>query len=989
MDETIIVGIIEDKLLGNIARLFIINKIKNKGFYPIEAQLSDLNYSRYAPQLDEKQKKIFQITQEYSHKNLYKLFGDKKDKTTKDFISHLDQEMVKKKIRPFIEKRMANLVDELTKTDIEVYLKDKHQYINKDHCIHIQKDIAKTIFHIEKQSQETRYSLSMNQAGEEIHLLNKSYRILSHDPCRMIIEDKLYTFEDIDANKLKPFFNKEFISVPKKFEKTWYENFALPNIKRFRINAKGFDIKRLSPAKETVITLTHDLSYQPSLLLSFYYDNERFPANKGQNTKVLLEDNNGHYNFFKIERDQKWETKKIKSLTHKGLRNYMISYFTLPNGDKQKISYQESLFALIDWLKKNKKDIEAEGFRVTQDLNNKKYNLSEFQFHSDIEEKIDWFDMTIEVKIGSYQFPFVSLKKYILNGIREIQLPNGEHGVLPKEWLSTYSDLFKFGKIVKNHLQIHKHHFKLLEKCLDITEKNHLGRLKKFMENFDQEEVKVPGELSPVLRPYQVSGYKWMCMLSRYELGGCLADDMGLGKTIQTLSMLLNLKKAEKKMEISCEKQASTHQLSLFERESKSGKVETTTRSASPTSLIVMPTSLIHNWQDEIQKFTPQIKFYKFTGMNRIREPEEFYNYDIILTSYGIVRNDYPLLKRIHFSCIILDESQYIKNPFSKIYQAVIELQAKNKFLLTGTPIENSLSDLWAQLNFLNKGLLGSYHFFKNEFIQPIEKHKNQIQESKLQALIDPFILRRTKYQVTPELPEKTEQVVYCEMSEAQKAYYESEKSKIRNKILENLENNEEQDTMQILDALSKLRQLANHPQMIDINYQDDSGKFREILDALHNLISENHKVLVFSAYKKHLALLEAYFRQVGWTYSLLTGETYNRQSVIHKFQNDAQNKIFLIQIKAGGYGLNLTAADYVLILDPWWNPAVEEQAVNRAHRIGQFKKVMVYRFITIDSVEEKIQNLQKKKSKLAKTFITPNEGLKKLSREQIMELFT
>ncbi|MFW6101080.1 MAG: DEAD/DEAH box helicase, partial [Bacteroidota bacterium] len=489
-----------------------------------------------------------------------------------------------------------------------------------------------------------------------------------------------------------------------------------------------------------------------------------------------------------------------------------------------------------------------------------------------------------------------------------------------------------------------------------------------------------------------LKGYRWMYLLSKHRFGGCLADDMGLGKTLQTLTMLLDLKKSGNKTKPPAKEKVYQQQLSLFDNfitTEEKPTDEGTGPSASPTSLIVTPTSLIHNWQEEIKKFTPQLSFYKFTGINRTREPEELCKYDIILTSYGIVRNDYELLQQTYFDYIILDESQYIKNPSSKIYNAVNKLESKHKFVLTGTPIENSLSDLWAQLNFLNKGLLGSYSFFRNEFIHPIEKNKDQVQEAKLQAIIDPFILRRTKNQVAKELPQKMEQVIYCEMTEEQKSYYEKEKSKIRNTILENLDEVEAQVNMKILEGLSTLRQAANHPAMIDGEYQGESGKFEEITEYLQNLISEDHKVLVFSSYKKHLRILENYFQSQGWSYTMLTGETYNREKVINEFQNNEEKKLFLIQIKAGGFGLNLTAADYVLIIDPWWNPAVEEQAINRAHRIGQDKNVMVYRFISTNTVEEKILHLQNRKSKLADTFITPNEALKTLTREQIVELFS
>ena len=992
MAETFILGIILDKKFGPIAKPFIISKNENKGFYPIEAQVNELNYSRYEAHLDQPQKNIFNIAQEYSDKQLYQLFRSKKHQTVKEFLNAVQQEDVEKRIRPYLEKRLAKLVEELRKTDIEVFFKDKHQYINKDNRIEVQKEQAKTILNIDKQTNETRYHLSISQGGKVIHLLNKPYWILSHDPCCMIIDHALYSFEDIDAKKLKPFFNKEYIIVPKNFEKEWFESFALPNIKKFKVNPTGFDIETLDPKKKATLTLTYDLSYKPSLLLSFWYDNEHFYANKGQQNKVILESKNDRYKFFKVIRDFDWENQKAELLLENGLHSYMNSFFTLKAYKNKEPETHTLLFDLIDWLKRNKPDLAKKEFIIKQDLNERTYSLEPIQLQSKIEEREDWFDIRAKVKIGDYSFPFVQLKRHILQGIRELKLPNGEYAVLPEEWFSNYADLFKFGKIEDNKLRISKHHFSLLEQSLDNFSHKYLDRLKDLSEDFQREEIAVPNELSPILRPYQLKGYQWMYLLSKHCFGGCLADDMGLGKTVQTLTMLLNTKKSKKKNKVPANEQVYNRQLSLFDDLIDSGEREEEENDGdvSSPSLIVMPTSLIHNWQEEIEKFTPQLSFYKFTGMNRTRQFEDLLEYDVILTSYGIVRNDYELLQQIFFRYIILDESQYIKNPSSKIYKAVNELEGRNKFVLTGTPIENSLSDLWAQLNFLNKGLLGSYNFFKNEFIQPIEKNKNQDQEAKLQAIIDPFILRRTKYQVAKELPEKMEQVIYCEMTEEQQSYYEREKSMIRNTILENLDNPEQQQsTLQILDGLSTLRQVANHPVMVNEDYQGESGKFAEISNYLQNLISEGHKVLIFSSYKKHLRLLEDYILTNGWRYSMLTGETYNREKVVNEFQKNEENKIFLIQIKAGGFGLNLTAADYVLILDPWWNPAVEEQAINRAHRIGQDKNVMVYRFISTGTVEEKILHLQSRKARLADTFITPNEALKKLTREQIVELFT
>jgi SNF2 family DNA or RNA helicase len=348
-------------------------------------------------------------------------------------------------------------------------------------------------------------------------------------------------------------------------------------------------------------------------------------------------------------------------------------------------------------------------------------------------------------------------------------------------------------------------------------------------------------------------------------------------------------------------------------------------------------------------------------------EAAGFENYDLILTTYGVVRNEYEQLKEYEFLYIILDESQTIKNPDSKIFQAVTELQSKHRLVLTGTPIENSLTDLWSQIEFINPGILGDLGFFKEYFAYPIEKEGDDKKREKLKHLIHPFILRRTKQEVAPDLPQLTEQIRFCSMSESQKSYYEEEKSKVRNEILNSIEEmGVEKSTMMVLNALIRLRQIANHPIMIDQNYEFDSGKFEEISDSLENMYFEGHKVLIFSSFVKHLELFRKWFEAKGWKYSMLTGETRNREEVVNNFQTKDDNKFFLISLKAGGVGLNLTAADYVFLLDPWWNPAAEMQAINRAHRIGQTNKVFVYRFISAETIEEKIIKLQERKAELA-----------------------
>ena len=498
--------------------------------------------------------------------------------------------------------------------------------------------------------------------------------------------------------------------------------------------------------------------------------------------------------------------------------------------------------------------------------------------------------------------------------------------------------------------------------------------------------IELPADLKAELRTYQAEGFSWMYHLYENQLGGCLADDMGLGKTLQALTLLLKIKKTKSQLIVPQTGNNNQLQFSLFDE-------PTATAPMQPASLIVMPTSLIHNWENEINKFAPSLKVYKHVGSLRNKSnsiASTIMYYDVILTTYGTLRNDAEMLSAYSFWYLILDESQNIKNSSSKTYKSIIEIQSKHKLVITGTPIENSLSDLWSQLNFLNKGLLGSLPYFKREFITPIEKKNDEEQQEKLQKLIRPFVLRRTKEEVAKDLPPMTEQIRYCEMTDEQREIYDTEKSAIRNAILKNIESNGlKKSALVVLQGLTKLRQLANHPSLVTKENQMESGKFDEIYHCLKNLLAENHKVLIFSSFVKHLELLQAKIESKNWKYSMLTGKTKNRQEVIQQFQEDPDNHIFLISLKAGGVGLNLTSADYVFIIDPWWNPAAENQAINRAHRIGQDKKVFVYRFITEDSIEEKIQILKSRKSALAEKFISSNNPLDVINEDEIMNLFS
>jgi SNF2 family DNA or RNA helicase len=402
-----------------------------------------------------------------------------------------------------------------------------------------------------------------------------------------------------------------------------------------------------------------------------------------------------------------------------------------------------------------------------------------------------------------------------------------------------------------------------------------------------------------------------------------------------------------------------------------------------------MPTSLIYNWQKEATKFTPKLKILIHFGPNRSKDAIQFSDYDLVICSYGILRLDIDFIQKFRFNYIILDESQAIKNPNSIIFQSVMLLNSANRLILTGTPLENSTLDLWSQISFINPGLLGSERFFKNHYQHQIEKLKDEVTLQKLFSKIKPFLLRRHKSQVAKDLPEKIETVQYCQMTEEQEKIYEETKSYIRNQLINEMgQKQANKSNILVLQGLNKLRQIANNPKMVDLDFIGESGKDNDVMFKLMDVAQEGYKTLVFSQYVKHLSLIRTKLDDANIPYLYLDGSTTHRQDLVDEFQNNSSKKVFLISLKAGGVGLNLTAAEYVFILDPWWNPAIEAQAIDRAHRIGQKNTVFSYKFISKNTIEEKILDLQNSKKQLFNDLITTEESfMKSLSEKDILSL--
>ena len=474
------------------------------------------------------------------------------------------------------------------------------------------------------------------------------------------------------------------------------------------------------------------------------------------------------------------------------------------------------------------------------------------------------------------------------------------------------------------------------------------------------EGIDLPKEVNAEFREYQVKGFNWLWFLYQYGLNGILADDMGLGKTLQALALLEKAKEVD---------------------------------GPQPT-LVIAPTTVVFNWEAEIQKFTPGLSCLKISGTDRKTLFKKIPEYDIVITSYALVRRDIEKLKKYKFRYIILDESQNIKNAVSQTAQAVKSLESDHKLALSGTPIENKLEELWSVFDFLMPGFLFNIAEFNYRYVNPIMERQDKTVEKRLKLQIFPFILRRMKRDVAKDLPDKVENMAYCELTDEQRDFYLEVLDSTKEELFKSIElNGLEKSRMSIFSALLRLRQICCHPKLYDKNHVKgvmQSGKFEYLKGMLEQIIQEKHRVLLFSQFVDMLDIIKGWLERSGIPYEYLTGKTKDRQKAVENFNNNPNIPIFLISLKAGGTGLNLTGADYVIHYDPWWNPAVEDQATDRAYRIGQTKKVFVYRLITKNTVEEKIQKIKGRKRDLVDSVVSIDRNIaKSLTMEDIKDIFS
>ncbi len=583
------------------------------------------------------------------------------------------------------------------------------------------------------------------------------------------------------------------------------------------------------------------------------------------------------------------------------------------------------------------------------------------------DEKNKWFSLDISVEYDGQTLPLERIWKAWLKGKRYVQLKDGSYASLPESWLEKLSHKLKV--LGLDPSKPPKHQFKqyeapvldnILEDLPETFVDSFWSKLRENIRNFDQvRQIDTPAGLNATLRSYQLQGISYLNFLYEYGFGGILADEMGLGKTIQTLAFIQHM----------------------------------VNRGATAPNLIVVPTSVLENWNREAEKFVPGLTRLVVYGTRRENLFKKIASSNIVITTYALLRRDMEELEQHEFNAIILDEAQNIKNPNTITTRSVRQIKAKLRLCLSGTPIENNLFELWSLFEFLMPGFLGSQHAFQRGVVKPIKEGDEETLEY-LKSRVKPFILRRTKAEVVKDLPPVNENVMFCSMEEEQAQLYASLARKLRDQVMADVDKNGmAKSQMSILDALLKLRQICCHPKLLKLdmpgfNANMPSGKFEAFKDMIMDIVEEGHKVLVFSQFVQMLQQIRSWLELSQMPYCYLDGGSKDRLEQVDTFNNTPSIRVFLISLKAGGTGLNLTSADYVIHYDPWWNPAVESQATGRAHRIGQLRKVFSYKLICKDTVEEKILKLQEMKRGVAEAIIPGQDSWKSLTRDDLEMLF-
>lgn len=808
----------------------------------------------------------------------------------------------------------------------------------------------------------------VDHTGKSSPIRFHDLKVLTNHPTPgwLVLDKQLVQLGQLNGDQVKPFLSRDGVQVPADKQEKYWREFVVRITERNPIVAEGFHYEEItSPTKLRVAARPHPFEEKYYLYPEFVYGRKAFALGAPEQTATDF-NLKPPFRLSRIVRNIEQEQELLAVLLAQGLE-------PVPGSNALRLPTQDDHFSALRWLLENGHELEQAGVEIidTEEAGSK-FSALEGVISLELQEDNDWLDLKGKVVVGLHEIPFAKIVRFIQKEERRFPLPDGDIFLIPEEWFAKYRPGLQFAKVEGKKVRMARSQAPLLAPMgLEVGDTAQAEAM--------AAAFRPSNKLKAELRPYQLEGARWLVRHHHEQLGACLADDMGLGKTLQTIAVLLYAKErlgadagaaAESK---SKEAASPAPQLDLFAQPAPDEEFLQPLR-----ALVVLPASLVFNWRNELERFAPSLTVEAHTGQQRTKEPRILRRFDVILTTYQTALRDKEVLEQINFEYIVLDESQQIKNRQSKVFKALNELKANHRVSLSGTPIENSLSDLWSQMQFINPGLLRHFAFFKKAFITPIELRDDELKKEQLRKLVLPHLLRRTKAEVAPDLPELDVQVFYCEMTKAQRKAYELEKSAARNALLGSFTPNDGQYKLRVVQTLTRLRQLANHPVLMDEDYDKDAGKFSEVLEQWDTIRRAGHKVLIFSSMVKHLELFREKLLATNEPHAWITGSVNakTRAAEVNRFQTDPTVQTFFISIKAGGTGLNLTAADYVFILDPWWNPTIEDQAIARAHRIGREGNVFARKFLSKDTIEEKINKLQQRKKQLAEDIIGTGGGL-------------
>ncbi len=852
-----------------------------------------------------------------------------------------------------LRKRADRLIDQwlslAVTLDIPFALGLDRMALVSSHQLHVVKAPVQPALKFSRTPDGMTYRLRLHHQEKSQSLLGQTLQVIGNQPAWIVLNRFLIRLDQIHGNMLKPFTQKEEVHIPEKLLKTYVQKFLMKASLMADVETEGFEIRIHNNIQQASIRTIHNVFQNETQLgLEFDYGGLTLADHSDVRFRQGFSDpEKGPLVIDRYERNSTEELKWQTILLEAGLVREISGTWVLPE--------QSELHEVVDWLIINYTALTDTGLTIqppSTQWGTVLLVMPTLEVRTE-DHQTDWFDIHATVHIGDLSLPFVLLAKTILEQQNFHPLEDGKCFLVPASWLADYKDHFLLGEITGDHLRMTKAQGLALKKESTIDEDRPSA-------NIEIANLPTPSDLKATLRPYQLLGFQWLAAVQTAGLGACLADDMGLGKTLQTIALLLHMQ-GNTKVDMIPDQKLQLDMFAVPER-------------PPLRALIILPATLVFNWKEEIQRFAPHLRVYVHTGKDRYQDPGAILPWDVVLTTYNLVVRDLAILKRCPFSCLVLDESQQIKNHRSQTFKAVESLKAEFRLALTGTPVENSLSDLWAQMQFINPGLLGPYSQFRENYQRPIEKDRDPEREEALRQLVRPFLLRRKKQDVATDLPPLTEQIIYCDMDEEQARIYEEEKSAVRNVLLEQLRTGQSHRAPHVLNALMRLRQIAIKPALYPEYADIPSGKEEVILAELENLAKSGTQALVYSAFRKHLQGYADWLTSAGHTFSEVHGgiAADRRGTAVNRFQ-EGKAQFFLATLKAGGAGLNLTAAEYILLADPWWNPAVEAQAVGRGHRIGQDKPVFALKFITRNTIEEKILKLQERKEAL-KDAIVENE---------------